>query len=90
MVVAIRTVAYGAGMPCTMSPRRLTGAEERELLRAAGDAKAAAGEAANALARRDRLIAELIDGGCRIVDIADVLGLSAKAVRDARERFLRA
>lgn len=77
-------------MPCAVSPRRLTGAEEQELLSASAAAEAAATEAARVLAQRDHLIAELIDGGCRIVDIADVLGLSAKAVRDARERALRA
>lgn len=84
----IRTVSYHPGMTLNMSPRRLTGAEEMELLAAADQAKEAAAEARRLLAKRDHLIAELIDSGCRIVDIASVLDLSVKAIRDARERAL--
>jgi hypothetical protein len=36
--------------------------------------------------RADRLIAELIDDGSRIVDIPDVLGLSRRAVELAQDR----
>jgi hypothetical protein len=67
-------------------PQRLTGDEERELLEAAGRLAAAEGEVARLRAERDRLIAELLDSGARIVDVADVLGVTRKAVQDARER----
>lgn len=72
-----------------MSPRRLTGREERDLLDLAERITAAEQEAERVRAERDELIADLIDSGARIVDIADVLGLTRKAVDDARHRALR-
>lgn len=70
----------------TVSPRRLTGAEEQELLKVAARLEAADNEAAQARAERNRLVLELVDSKVRIVDIADVLKLSPKAIMDARDR----
>ncbi|HTX32241.1 MAG TPA: hypothetical protein VMD09_12740 [Solirubrobacteraceae bacterium] len=67
-------------------PRRLTGKEEAELLEAAKRLAAAQAEEERLLADRDRLIADLLEDGVRMVDVADVLGLTRKAVYDARER----
>ena len=73
-----------------MPKRRVTGDEERDLLAAAARVDRARAEWDSALATRDQLIAELIETGARLTDIADVLGLSTKAVRDARARVIRA
>ncbi len=67
-------------------PRRLTGSEETELLSAAERLAAAEAQADRLRRERNRLIAGLIDSGARIVDVADVLEMSTKAVRDARDR----
>lgn len=73
-----------------MPKRRVTGHEERDLLVAAARVDRARAAWDGALASRDQLIAELIETGARLTDIADVLGLSTKAVRDARARVIRA
>jgi hypothetical protein len=69
-----------------VSPRRVTGAEERELLDAADAIRRAEAAVIDARAKRDQLIADLIDHQARIGDIAEVLSLTRKAVRDARDR----
>ena len=71
-----------------VSPRRLTGQEEAELLEAARRLKAAEDEAGLLLTRRDRLIAELVQAGARVTDVADVLNMSRNAVYAAVERGL--
>lgn len=69
-----------------MSPRRVTAAEEHELLDAAHRVERARAELDAELAARDQLIAELIRANARVSDIAEILGLTRKAVRDARDR----
>jgi hypothetical protein len=69
-----------------MSPRPLTGAEQRQLERAADRAKAAKTSYEQALADRDVLISDLLAGGVRAVDVAYVLELTPKAIADARAR----
>jgi hypothetical protein len=71
-----------------MSPRRLTGAEESELTAAAVRLKDAETDVERLMRDRDRLIAELVQAGARITDIADVLGLTRSAVYGAVERAL--
>lgn len=74
--------------PCgDVSPRRrVTGDEERELLAAAARLKHAENEAEVRRAERDQLIADLLDANARLPDIAEILGLTPKAIRDARDR----
>jgi len=72
---------------CDVSPkRRVTGVEERELLDIAAKLKAVEDEAERLRGERDQLIADLIADNARITDIAEILDLSHKAVRDARDR----
>jgi hypothetical protein len=61
-------------------------AGEAELLEAVRRLNDAEEEVGRRLAARDRLIAELVESGARIVDVADVLGFTRKAVYDAIER----
>lgn len=71
----------------SVSPkRRVVASEEHELLAAAGKLKAAETEADRLRAERDHLIADLLDDNARLVDVAAILGLSPKAVRDAAAR----
>lgn len=67
-------------------PRRLTGQEEHRLLAARRRMEKAAVDVQRALQQRDRLILELIEDGVRIVDVADVLALTRRAVEQARDR----
>jgi len=64
----------------------VTGVEERELLDIAAKLKAVEDEAERLRGERDQLIADLIADNARITDIAEILDLSHKAVRDARDR----
>jgi DNA-binding NarL/FixJ family response regulator len=66
--------------------RRVTGSEEQELVAAAAKVKAAEAELEQRRTERERLIADLVDSNARVGDIAEILGLSTKAVRDARDR----
>ena len=75
--------------PSGHTPRRLTGNEERELLDAAAALAAAEEDLAAKRRARDRLIAELLDSGARIVDVADVLSVTRKSITDARDRALQ-
>jgi hypothetical protein len=74
--------------PCQdVSPRRrVTSSEERELLVAATRLKDAENEAEVRRAQRDQLIADLLDANARLPDIAEILRLTPKAIRDARDR----
>jgi DNA-binding NarL/FixJ family response regulator len=69
--------------------RRVTAQEERELLKAAAKLKAVEDQIEQRRRERDQLIADLLDSGARVVDIAEILKITAKAVRDARERAHR-
>jgi hypothetical protein len=69
-----------------VSLRRVTGAQERELLAVAELVERAKAALANAIAERDQLIADLIEQNARVSDIAEILQLTPKAIRDARER----
>lgn len=71
-----------------VSPRRLTGKEEAELVEAARRLQGAEGEASRLLRDRDRLILEVVQAGARVTDVADVLNLTRKAVYDACDRAL--
>ncbi len=71
-----------------VSPRRLTGKEESELVEAVRKLEAGEREAERLLAERDRLILEIAQAGARVTDIADVLGLTRSAVYNAMERAL--
>lgn len=71
-----------------VSPRRLSGKEETELLEAAARLKAAETEVGRMLAERDRLIADVVQAGARVTDVADVLNMSRNAVYAAVERGL--
>lgn len=53
---------------------------------AAAKVKAAEAELEQRRTERERLIADLVDSNARVGDIAEILGLSTKAVRDARDR----
>lgn len=66
--------------------RRVTGREEAELLDVAGRLKTAEDEVERVRAERDELIADLMDDQARVSDIAEILGLTQKAVRDSRDR----
>ena len=74
----------------SVSPRRLTGAEEAELLKAAGHLENAEAASADLMLARDRLIAEVVQAGARVSDVADVLNMSRNAVYDAIKRAHRA
>ena len=71
-----------------MSPRRLSGKEEAELLAAVERLNAAEGEVARLFRERDRLIADVVQAGARVTDVADVLSMSRNAVYAAVERAL--
>ena len=71
-----------------MSPRRITHAEERELLAVAQRLEQAKSNVDAIMAERDQLIADLIHANGRISDISEILGLTHKAIRDARDRAL--
>lgn len=66
--------------------RRLTSRDEHRLLRLKELLDANLRYRHVLIEQRDDLILELIQSGCRIVDIADVLGLSRRAVEQARDR----
>lgn len=71
--------------------RRVTGAEEAELLAAARELDDAEATVIRARDARDRIIARLIDEKARPGDVAEILGLkSTRAVQDAAERGRRA
>jgi hypothetical protein len=71
-----------------VSPRRLTGKEEGELLEVVERLKAAEAGVGQLMHERDRLIADVVQAGARVTDVADVLNLSRSAVYDAVERAL--
>jgi DNA-binding NarL/FixJ family response regulator len=71
-----------------VSPRRLTGSEESELVAAADRLKAAERRAGELMRERDRLIADVVQAGARVKDVADVLNLTRNAVYAAVERAL--
>lgn len=66
--------------------RRVTGAEERELLKAAERLRRAEAAADEARAARDRLIADLLDSNARVSDLSEILGISDTGLRQARDR----
>jgi transposase-like protein len=69
-----------------MSPRRLTGSEEAELVAATKRLEKASRETERLADERDRLILEMTDAGARFSDIAEVLGVSRTTVYAAAER----
>jgi len=69
-----------------MTPRRVRGSEEAELLAAVTDVARTRGDLEAALARRDRLIAELLHDQARPADICEITGLSPQAVYKAARR----
>lgn len=71
-----------------VSPRRLTGKEEAELVDAAKRLATTESRVAELLRDRDRLIAEIVQAGARVTDVADVLNMSRSAVYDAVDRAL--
>lgn len=71
-----------------VSPRRLTGKEETELVEAARRLEQAEAEVARFMRERDRLILEVTQAGARITDVADVLNMSRNAVYGAVDRAL--
>ena len=76
-------------VPASVSPRRLTHAEEVELLRIAKRLRTAEEKVDELRAERDQLIAELADDKVRMVDMAEVLDVTPKAIWDARNRGRR-
>lgn len=73
-----------------VSPRRMTSADERELLRAARELQAAEERVEKARAARDQLILEMRDSGLRVTDIAETLEMDRNAIYLAIERARRA
>lgn len=73
-------------LSATGMPRRVTSAEERELLAIAQKLQRAKANVDDLRAERDQLIADLLHANARISDIAEILELTHKAVRDARDR----
>lgn len=71
-----------------VSPRRLTGKEEAELVEAARRLEEAEAEVSRLMRERDRLILEVTQAGARITDVADVLNMSRNAVYGAVNRAL--
>jgi DNA-binding NarL/FixJ family response regulator len=71
-----------------VSPRRLTGKEEAELVEAAQRLANSEEETARLLRERDRLILEVVQAGARVTDIADVLHMTRSAIYAAVERAL--
>ncbi len=71
-----------------VSPRRLTGKEEAELVHAAERLQTAETTVDEVMRARDRLIADVVQAGARVTDIADVLNMSRSAVYDAVDRAL--
>ncbi len=69
-----------------LSPRPLTGVEQRKLAQLGNRTKAKKGEYERALADRDEYIRHLLDRNVRAVDIAYILKVTPKAVADARDR----
>jgi len=66
--------------------RRVTGREEAELVSVATELAAAEEQAAQLRVQRDELIVQLLETNARVADIAEILGMSLKGVRDARDR----
>jgi DNA-binding NarL/FixJ family response regulator len=73
-----------------VSPRRLTGAEEAELVEAVKQLQSAEADVASLMSKRDQLIADVVQAGARVSDVADVLNMSRNAVYDAIKRADRA
>lgn len=71
-----------------VSPRRLTGAEEAELVEAGQRLEAAEAAVGELLRDRDHLIADVVAAGARVTDIADVLHLTRNAIYAAVDRAL--
>jgi hypothetical protein len=69
-----------------VSPRRLTGHEEAELLKAAQVVERAEEDVARANAALDALISDLDADGARMTDIADVLNVSRTTAYTRRDR----
>jgi AraC-like DNA-binding protein len=73
-----------------MSPRRLTGSEEAELVRAMHKVARAHERLGAAQLERDQLALSIRDRGARVIDIARVLGVSRNTLLTmfdrARER----
>jgi len=69
-----------------VSPRRLTGQEEAELVAVAQQLRESQARCAELARERDGLILDVSQAGARIADIAAVLGLSRNAVYDAITR----
>jgi len=69
-----------------MSPRRLTGTEEAEIIEATRRLGAAQAEAERLSAERDALIAEIVQAGARVSDIAGVLGVTRTTIYAAVDR----
>jgi hypothetical protein len=69
-----------------VSPRRLTGKEEADLVRVVHRLKASQAETDQIRAERDRLILELVESNARIIDVADVVQMTRKAIREAMDR----
>lgn len=70
----------------TVSPRRLTRADEAALLRAAKRLSGAESLVSERMRERDRLIAEMVQTGARVADVADVLNITRNAIYDAIKR----
>jgi hypothetical protein len=69
-----------------VSPRRLTGKEEAELVKVVDRLKASQTETDRIRGERDRLILELVESNARIIDVADVVQMTRKATREAMDR----
>lgn len=71
-----------------MSPRRLTGKEESELLEVVEQLEKAEASVAELKQQRDHLITKIVQAGARVTDVASVINLSRSAVYDVVERVL--
>lgn len=73
-----------------VSPRRLTGAEEDQLVKATRRIESERGRLDRAITDREALVLEIQEAGARISDIADVLHMSRTTIHAmlarARER----
>ena len=69
-----------------VTPRRLTGREEAEVIAAAERLAAAEREVERLIRERDRLILEIVEAGARVTDLANVLGVSRSAIYDSVTR----
>jgi sugar-specific transcriptional regulator TrmB len=72
-----------------VSPRRLTGREEAELVEGARRVASAEEELSRLTRAHDRLILDVVQAGARVTDVADVLNISRNAVYAAVKRALR-